>query len=179
MKPSAAVVGPEDNVVIPKIAGRVDYEVELAIVIGKGGRNIARSEAYKRIFGYTVINDITARDIELRDFSLSRPWLRSKGFDTFAPMGSFIVTQDEIGDPMNLELKLTVNSEIRQQSRTKEMIFDVPSIMEYISSFTTLESGSIIATGTPEKIGQLYDGDMIEAYIEKIGTLKNKAVQER
>lgn len=126
-----------------------------------------------------MLNDITARDIELRDFSLSRPWLRSKGFDTFAPLGPFIVTQDELGDPMDLELRLTVNGEIRQKSNTKEMIFGVPDIVEYISSFTTLEPGSVIATGTPEKIGQLRDGDVVEAYVEKIGTLRNKAVQER
>lgn len=179
MKPSVAVVGLEDDVVLPKVASRVDYEVELAVVMGKGGRHIPRSDAYRHIFGYTVLNDITARDIELRDFSLSRPWLRSKGFDTFAPLGPFIVTQDELGDPMDLELRLTVNGEIRQKSNTKEMIFGVPDIVEYISSFTTLEPGSVIATGTPEKIGQLRDGDVVEAYIEKIGTLRNKTVQER
>jgi len=179
MKPSASVVGPEDEVVLPKVASRVDYEVELTVVMGKGGRYIPRSEAYKRIFGYTVLNDITARDVQQKDFSLSRPWLRSKGFDTFAPLGPFIVTQDEVEDPMNLELTLKVNGEIKQQSRTKEMIFDVPTIVEYISSFTTLEPGSVIATGTPEKIGQLQDGDVVEAYVEKIGTLRNKAVRER
>jgi len=179
MKPSVTVVGPENDVVLPKVASRVDYEVELAVVMGKGGRYIPRSDAYRHIFGYTVLNDITARDIELRDFSLSRPWLRSKGFDTFAPLGPLVVTQDELGDPMDLELKLTVNGEIRQKSNTKEMIFGVPDVVEYISSFTTLEPGSVIATGTPEKIGQLRDGDVVEAYVEKIGTLRNKTIQER
>jgi len=179
MKPSASVIGPDEEIVLPKVASRVDYEVELTVVMGKGGRYIPRSEAYRRIFGYTVLNDITARDVQQKDFSLSRPWLRSKGFDTFAPLGPFIVTQDEVRDPMDLELKLTVNGEIKQKSRTKEMIFDVPAIVEYISSFTTLEPGSVIATGTPEKIGQLHDGDVVEAYVEKIGTLRNKAVQER
>ncbi|MBM5804455.1 MAG: fumarylacetoacetate hydrolase family protein [Candidatus Verstraetearchaeota archaeon] len=178
MKPSASVVGPDEEVVLPKVASRVDYEVELTVVMGKGGRYIPRSEAYRRIFGYTVLNDITARDVQQKDFSLSRPWLRSKGFDTFAPLGPFIVTQDEVGDPMNLELSLKVNGEIKQRSNTKEMIFDVLAIVEYISSFTTLEPGSVIATGTPEKIGQLHDGDVVEAYVEKIGTLRNKAVQE-
>jgi len=179
MKPSASVVGPDEEVVLPKVASRVDYEVELTVVMGKGGRYIPRSKAYKRIFGYTVLNDITARDVQQKDFSLSRPWLRSKGFDTFAPLGPYIVTQDEVGDPMDLELKLTVNGEIKQQSRTKEMIFDVPAIVEYISSFTTLEPGSVIATGTPEKIGQLHNGDVVEAYVEKIGALRNRAVNER
>jgi len=179
MKPSVAVVGPEDDVVLPKVSKRVDYEVELAVVMGKGGRYIPRYEAYKRIFGYTVLNDITARDIELRDFSLSRPWLRSKGFDTFAPLGPFIVTQDEIGDPMDLELKLTVNGKIKQKSNTKEMIFNVPAIVEYLSSFTILEPGSVIATGTPEKIGELHDGDVVEACVERIGTLRNRAIKER
>jgi 2-keto-4-pentenoate hydratase/2-oxohepta-3-ene-1,7-dioic acid hydratase in catechol pathway len=179
MKPSAAVVGPNEEVVLPKIASRVDYEVELTIVMGRGGRNIPKQGAYRSIFGYTVLNDITARDIQQKDFSLARPWLRSKGFDTFAPLGPFIVTQDEIGDPMDLELKLIVNGQVKQQSRTREMIFDVPFIVEYISSFTKLEPGSVIATGTPEKIGQLHDGDIIEAYVEKIGILRNCAVLER
>ncbi|MGQ9759288.1 MAG: fumarylacetoacetate hydrolase family protein [Candidatus Methanomethylicaceae archaeon] len=179
LKPSASVIGPEEEIILPRVSSRVDYEVELTIVMGKGGRYIKRSEAYERIFGYTVLNDITARDIQQRDFSLSRPWLRSKGFDTFAPIGPIIVTHDEIGDPMALDLELRINGEIKQKSNTKEMIFEVPTIVEYISSFTTLEPGSIIATGTPEKIGQLRDGDNVEAYIEKIGILKNKAVLER
>jgi 2-keto-4-pentenoate hydratase/2-oxohepta-3-ene-1,7-dioic acid hydratase in catechol pathway len=179
MKPSMAVVGPDENVVLPRVATRVDYEVELTIVMGKGGRSIPRNEAYRRVFGYTVLNDITARDIQQKDFSLARPWLRSKGFDTFAPMGPCIVTQDEIGDPMNLELALNINGEERQRSRTGEMIFDITTIVEYVSAFTTLEPGSVIATGTPEKIGQLHDGDLVEAYVEKVGTLRNRAVQGR
>lgn len=178
MKPSKAVVGPEDDILLPKVATRVDFEVELTIVMGKGGRNIPRAKAYERIFGYTILNDITARDIQQKDFSLSRPWLRSKGFDSFAPMGPCVVTQDEIENPMNLELALKVNGEERQHSNTKEMIFDIPSIVEYVSAFTTLEPGSVIATGTPEKIGQLHDKDLVEAYVEKIGTLRNRAVQE-
>ncbi|MEN3034870.1 MAG: fumarylacetoacetate hydrolase family protein [Candidatus Methanosuratincola sp.] len=179
MKPSRSVVGPDDEIVLPKASARVDYEVELCVVIGKGGRYIPRSEAYSRIFGYTVLNDITARDIQQRDFSLARPWLRSKGFDTFAPIGPFIVTGDEIGDPMSLQLSLSVNGEVRQSSRTSEMIFDVPSVVEYISSFTTLEPGALIAMGTPEKIGQLHDGDIVEATVERIGTLRNRGVLER
>jgi 2-keto-4-pentenoate hydratase/2-oxohepta-3-ene-1,7-dioic acid hydratase in catechol pathway len=149
MKPSRSVVGPDDEIVLPKASTRVDYEVELCVVIGKGGRYIPRSEAYSRIFGYTVLNDITARDIQQRDFSLARPWLRSKGFDTFAPIGPFVVTGDEVGDPMSLSLSLSVNGEVRQSSRTGEMIFDVPSVVEYISSFTTLEPGVPIAMSAP------------------------------
>ncbi len=179
MKPSRSVVGPGDEIVLPKASTRVDYEVELCVVIGKGGRYIPRSEAYSRIFGYTVLNDITARDIQQRDFSLARPWLRSKGFDTFAPTGPFVVTGGEVGDPMSLSLSLSVNGEVRQSSKTSEMIFDVPSVVEYISSFTTLEPGALIAMGTPEKIGQLHDGDVVEATVERIGTLRNRAVLER
>ncbi|MGC8936703.1 MAG: fumarylacetoacetate hydrolase family protein [Candidatus Methanomethylicaceae archaeon] len=179
LKTSNSVIGPDEEIILPKVSNRVDYEVELTIVIGKGGRYIKRIESYERVFGYTILNDITARDIQAKDFSLSRPWLRSKSFDTFAPIGPFIVTHDEIGDPMALDLELRVNGEIKQKSNTKEMIFDIPTIVEYISSFTTLEPGAIIATGTPEKIGQLKDGDIVEAYVEKIGTLRNKAVQER
>lgn len=178
MKPSMSVIGPDDYIILPKISKRVDYEVELAIIIGKKGRYIKKEDAYNYIFGYTILNDITARDIQEKDFSLSRPWLRSKGFDTFAPIGPYIVTKDEIGRNVELDLELRVNSEIRQKSNTKEMIFDVYTIIEYISSFTTLEPGTIIATGTPEKIGQLKDGDIVEAYIEKIGILRNKVIKE-
>ncbi|MEM2177781.1 MAG: fumarylacetoacetate hydrolase family protein [Candidatus Methanomethylicaceae archaeon] len=178
MKPSISVIGPDDYIILPKISKRVDYEVELAIIIGKKGRYIKKEDAYNYIFGYTILNDITARDIQEKDFSLSRPWLRSKGFDTFAPIGPYIVTKDEIGRNVELDLELRVNGEIRQKSNTKEMIFDVYTIIEYISSFTTLEPGTIIATGTPEKIGQLKDGDIVEAYIEKIGILRNKVIKE-
>ncbi|MEM1669592.1 MAG: fumarylacetoacetate hydrolase family protein [Candidatus Methanomethylicaceae archaeon] len=178
MKPSISVIGPDDYIILPKISKRVDYEVELAIIIGKKGRYIKKEDAYDYIFGYTILNDITARDIQEKDFSLSRPWLRSKGFDTFAPIGPYIVTKDEIGRNVELDLELRVNGEIRQKSNTKEMIFDVYTIIEYISSFTTLEPGTIIATGTPEKIGQLKDGDIVEAYIEKIGILRNKVIKE-
>jgi 2-keto-4-pentenoate hydratase/2-oxohepta-3-ene-1,7-dioic acid hydratase in catechol pathway len=179
LKTSNSVIGPEEEIILPKVSSRVDYEVELTIVMGKGGRYIKRSEAYGRVFGYTILNDITARDIQQRDFSLSRPWLRSKSFDTFAPIGPVIVTHDEIGDPMALDLELRINGEVKQKSNTREMVFDVPTIVEYISSFTTLEPGAIIATGTPEKIGQLKDGDVVEAYVEKIGVLRNRAVSER
>ncbi len=179
LKTSNSVIGPEEDIILPKVSNRVDYEVELAVVMGRGGRYIKRAEAYDTVFGYTILNDITARDIQAKDFSLSRPWLRSKSFDTFAPIGPIIVTHDEIGDPMALDLELRVNGEVKQKSNTREMIFDVPTIVEYISSFTTLEPGAIIATGTPEKIGQLKDGDVVEAYVEKIGVLRNKAVSER
>ncbi|MCS7098002.1 MAG: fumarylacetoacetate hydrolase family protein [Candidatus Methanomethyliaceae archaeon] len=179
MKPSVSVIGPEDYIILPKASKRVDYEVELAIVIGRGGRYISKERAYESIFGYTILNDITARDIQEKDFALSRPWLRSKGFDTFAPIGPFIVTRDEIGYPIELELELRVNGNLRQKSNTREMIFDVKTIIEYISSFTTLESGTIIATGTPEKVGQLNEGDVVEAYVEKIGVLRNKVIREK
>jgi 2-keto-4-pentenoate hydratase/2-oxohepta-3-ene-1,7-dioic acid hydratase in catechol pathway len=178
MKPSKAVVGPDDNIVLPKVATRVDYEVELTVVVGKGGKKIPKADAYSHVFGYTVLNDITARDIQQRDFALMRPWLRSKGFDSFAPIGPCITTSDELTNPMDLELKLTVNGEQRQKSRTTDMVFDIPSVIEYISSFTTLEPGAIIALGTPEKIGQLHDGDVVEATVEGIGTLRNRAVLE-
>ncbi len=178
MKPSSAVVGPDDEIILPKAATRVDYEVEMTAVIGKRGRYIPAAGAYGHVFGYTILNDITARDIQQRDFSLSRPWLRSKGFDTFAPTGPFMVTADEI-DPMNTGLRLRVNGELRQESNTREMIFDVPKVVEYISAFTTLEPGAIIAMGTPEKIGQLNDGDVVEAEIDGIGVLRNRAILER
>lgn len=155
---------------------KVDYEGELAVVIGRVARNVSASEAYYYVFGYTVANDVSARDIQFGD----KQWVRGKSLDTFCPLGPWVVTQDEIGDPMNLSIRTRVNGEIRQDSTTGNMIFDVATLIEFLSRSFTLLPGDIILTGTPAGVGifrdpplLLQDGDTVEVEIEGIGTLRN------
>ena len=176
MKASTAVIGPDEPVVIPKGTGRVDHEVELAVVIGREGRNISRKKAADHIAGYTVLNDVTARDMQSRDMAASRPWFLSKSFDTFAPMGPCITLADEIKQPVHLDLTLRVNGEVRQKSNTRDLIFDIPELIHRLSRYITLEPGDVIATGTPSGISAIEPGDVMEAEIEKIGVLRNPVV---
>jgi 2-keto-4-pentenoate hydratase/2-oxohepta-3-ene-1,7-dioic acid hydratase in catechol pathway len=176
IKASTAVIGPDEPVVIPKDAGRVDHEVELAAIIGKGGRNISCKKAVEHIAGYTILNDVTARDMQSRDMAASRPWFLSKSFDTFAPMGPCIVLPDEIQEPTHLDLTLRVNGEVRQHSNTRDLIFDIPELIHRLSRYVTLEPGDVIATGTPSGISPIQPGDVMEAEIEKIGVLRNPVV---
>jgi len=179
-KPSTAIVGPDDCVVYPKISTQVDYEVELAVVIGKEGRDLSEADASSYIGGYTVFNDISARDIQFKD----KQWFRGKSFDTFAPTGPCLVLNDQIGDPHRLKMELRVNGEVRQSSTTANMIFKIPQIITFISRVMTLQPGDIIATGTPAGVGfyakperrLLKPGDLMEAEIEGIGVLRNKVV---
>ena len=176
LKASTAVIGPEEPVVIPKGTGRVDHEVELAVIIGRDGKGISRKEATGYIAGYTILNDVTARDMQRRDMAASRPWFLSKSFDTFAPMGPCIVLPDEIGEPVQLELTLRVNGEVRQRSNTRDLIFAIPELIHRLSRYVTLEAGDVIATGTPSGISPIQPGDVMEAEIEKIGVLRNPVV---
>lgn len=179
-KPPTAVIGPYDDIVYPRATERLDYEVELALVIGKEGKYIREDEAYDHIAGYTIFNDVSARDLQSRHGQ----WFKGKSCDTFAPMGPYLVTPDEVGDPMDLELWLKVNGEIRQRSKTSNMIFDIRKIVSDLSEGITLEVGDIIATGTPSGVGYAHPsgllkvGDIVETHVEKIGTMKNKVVQE-
>lgn len=179
-KPPTAVTGPYDGVFYPRVTKRLDYEVELAIVIGKPGKYIPEEEVYEHIAGYTVFNDVSARDLQGRHGQ----WFKGKSCDTFAPMGPYLVTPDEVGDPMNLDLWLKVNGEIRQSSNTANMIFDVKKIVSNLSDGITLEGGDIIATGTPSGVGYAHPsgllkvGDVIETYVEKIGTMTNEVIPE-
>ena len=180
-KPTTAVNGPFDPIVYQKATQMLDYEVEFAFIIGKKGKYIPSDEVYDHIFGYTVFNDVTARDLQRRH----RQWFKGKGLDTFAPMGPWIVTKDELGDPNNLEVSLKVNGEQRQHSNTKHLIFSIPVIVETLSAGITLEPGDIIATGTPSGVGAsmkppglLKVGDVVEAEIEKIGVIRNEVVPE-
>jgi len=157
---------------------RIDYEVELAFIIKDKCKYVSLDDAYNHILGYTVFNDITARKMQINDIFSKLPWFRSKSFDSFAPIGPRVVKDNEIGDPHNLEIELKLNGEIKQSSNTKHLLFKIPELIEYISRFFTLESGDVIATGTPSGIGPIKPGDLIEAYIEKIGVLRNTVVLE-
>ena len=159
-----------------RLTRQVDYEAELAVIIGRVARNVKASEAYYYIFGYTAANDVSARDLQRSD----RQWLRAKSLDTFCPLGPWVVTQDEIGDPMNLGIRCLVNGEVRQDSRTSGMIFDIPYLIEYLSQAFTLLPGDVILTGTPSGVGifrdpplLLRDGDVVTVEVEGIGALTN------
>ena len=158
----------------PGLTKLLDYEVELAVVIGKGGRDIPPAKAYEHVFGYTIANDVTARDLQRRH----EQWFKGKSLDTTLPLGPWIVDAAEIGDPTTLELSLTVNGQERQRSKASMMIFDIPAIIEFLSAGLTLEPGDVIATGTPSGVGfamtppqSLKDGDVVVAKIDRIGEL--------
>ncbi|MCO6149332.1 fumarylacetoacetate hydrolase family protein [Flavobacterium sp. NRK1] len=178
-KPTTAVTGPETDIIHnQKITKQLDYEVELAVIIGKGGKNISKENAMDHVYGYTVINDISARDCRR-----AGQWIVSKGQDTFAPMGPVLVTRDEIADPHNLNLRLTVNGVEKQNSNTKFMLFNIEDLIRDLSTVFTLETGDIIATGTPAGVGAgrnpqefMWPGDVVEATVEGIGTLRNTIV---
>ena len=170
LKPSTSVTGPGDRIAYPvKLTDRVDYEGELAVIIGRLGRDVPKERAEDVIFGYTCANDVTARDLQLRDGQ----WTRAKGFDTFCPLGPWMETGT---DPSDLGITTTVNGEVRQHARTRELLWDVPSLIEHVSAVMTLLPGDVLLTGTPEGVGPLADGDEVSVTIESIGTLTNKVV---
>jgi 2-keto-4-pentenoate hydratase/2-oxohepta-3-ene-1,7-dioic acid hydratase in catechol pathway len=172
-KASTAIIGPEDKIVIKPNIGRVDPEVEWAVIISRKAKNVSKDDAENYIAGYTVLNDVSARDMQSADFELRNPWFRSKSMDTFCPIGPCIVLPDEISPLDELNIDIKVNGETRQKSNTKYLIFNVPALIEYISSLMTLEPGDIISTGTPSGIAPIHPGDIVEATVEKIGTLRN------
>jgi len=180
-KPPTAVTGPYDNIVYPKVTEKLDYEAELAFVIGKKGKNIPEEKVYDHIAGYMAFDDVSARDLQ----SKHQQWYRGKSIDTFAPMGPWIVTKDEVGDPQNLDLWCKVNGVERQHTNTSDMIFNLKKIVAVLSAGITLEVGDIFATGTPSGVGAahplglLKPGDVVEVGIEKIGSIKNKVVAEK
>ena len=178
---STAVIGPGDNVVLPRVSKAPDYEAEFAFVLGSGGRNIAASDWADHIFGYTILNDVTARDYQ----RATTQWLMGKTFDTFAPIGPWIVTRDEIADPHDLDIQLEIGGEILQDSNTRELIFKIPDLIAFLSSVFTLEPGDIVSTGTPAGVGfarkpprYLRAGEEMVVRIESIGELRNPVVAE-
>lgn len=172
MKPPSAVIEHGGEVKYPEVTRKLDYEAELAVVIGEKCRSVPAKSAFDVIKGYTCFNDITARDLQEKDGQ----WTRAKSFDTFAPVGPYIVTKDEI-EPHNLSIKMFVNGELRQDSNTENFIFDVLYLVGFISEVMTLYPGDVIATGTPPGVGQVEKGDTMEVAIEGIGTLINYVSQ--
>lgn len=173
MKAGSSVVGPNDTILLPGGLGRMDHEVELAVIIGKRTTAVKKKEAMNVVAGFSVLNDVTARELQTKDLEQKHPWFRSKSFDTFTPIGPWIVTTDEIATPIRLNLECRVNGKVRQKSNTGSMVFDVPTQIEFISKFITLEPGDILSTGTPHGIGSIKDGDEVLCRIENIGELKN------
>ena len=174
LKPNTSVIGPGDPIFYPKQSEDVHYEAELAVVIGRICRDVAVEDVAKVIFGYTVANDVTARDLQAKDGQ----WARAKGFDTFCPLGPWIETDF---DPGNVDVTTRLDSlgggdELKQNGNTSDMFFKVPEIIEYISSFMTLLPGDVILTGTPDGVGPMFPGDKVSVAVEGIGTLTNPVV---
>ena len=177
---SSSIIGPDEPISMPEVSSKLDWEVELGVVISKPCRNVSEKKALDYVAGYTIINDVSARDLQMGDGQ----WVRGKSLDGFCPMGPCIVTQDELGAASKLKMHTKVNGVIKQASSTSEMIFKVPNIVSYLSKSFTLEPGDVIATGTPSGVGFVRDppeylkvGDEMELYIEKIGYLRNKIVK--
>jgi 2-keto-4-pentenoate hydratase/2-oxohepta-3-ene-1,7-dioic acid hydratase in catechol pathway len=176
-KPPTSVIGPEEAIVYdPRVTQQVDWEVELTLVVGQGGRDIPAERVFDQMFGYTVGHDVSARDLQFRHGQ----WFKGKSLDTFSPIGPWIVTADELTNPGKLEIGLRVNGVQKQQSNTRELIFDIPTMVSVLSSGITLDPGDLIMTGTPDGVGFartppefLQDGDIVEAEIEGIGVLRN------
>lgn len=175
-----SITGPDAPILLPALSSQPDYEAELAVVIGKHGKNIGQQDWEQFIFGYTILNDISARDVQLA----TSQWSLGKSFDTFAPIGPWVVTQDEIPDPHALDIQLTIDGEVLQHSNTKELIFRLPQLLEYISAIVPLEPGDILSTGTPAGVGLgrtpkrwLRPNENIAIEIEKIGALRNFTAQ--
>ncbi len=171
-----AIIGPGDDIVLPKLSTAPDYEAELAVVIGKGGRYISKERWKEHVFGYTNFNDVSARDFQ----EATSQWMIGKTFDTFAPMGPAIVTADEIEDPHALDIQMVINGEVLQNSNTRELVFGIPELLAHLSSVFTLEPGDIISTGTPGGVGEsrkpprwLRPGDDVVVRIAGLGELRN------
>jgi 2-keto-4-pentenoate hydratase/2-oxohepta-3-ene-1,7-dioic acid hydratase in catechol pathway len=179
LKSSNTICGPGDPIRLPPNSTQVDYEAEFAVVIGKGGSRIPVDKAYEQVAGYMILNDVSARDMQFGD----KQWFRGKSCDTFAPCGPWIVTKDEVPDPHNLRISLTLNGETMQDSNTSNLIFNVPHLISYLSQSLTWEPGDLISTGTPPGVGVfrkppvfLRPGDRVSITVERLGTLTNPVV---
>jgi acylpyruvate hydrolase len=175
-----AIIGPEERIVIPPMSKQVDYEAELGVVVGRRARHVSREAALDYVAGYTIINDVSARDLQFSDGQ----WLRAKSFDTFAPMGPYLVTRNALADGDGLGIELRLNGKTMQKSNTRNLIFKVPDLVSYISEIMTLETGDVIATGTPGGVGFVRNpqvfmkpGDVVEIEIEGIGLLRNSVAE--
>jgi len=180
LKATSALCGPNDDVIIPKGSQKTDWEVELAVIIGKRASHVSKEEANKYIAGYALHNDYSEREFQLER---GGQWVKGKSCDTFAPLGPFLVTRDEVPDPHNLRLWLKVNGEVLQDANTSDLIFDVPTLVSYLSEFMTLLPGDVISTGTPAGVGIgfkpprfLHHGDVVELGIDSLGSSRQRAV---
>jgi 2-keto-4-pentenoate hydratase/2-oxohepta-3-ene-1,7-dioic acid hydratase in catechol pathway len=187
--PATVVIGPGEEIPWPAYSEQIDYEIELAVVIGKKAKYIPFENALEYVAGYTIVNDVSARSVTFKKNRKTRPWdefydwLNGKWADGFLPMGPYLLTQDEISEVQNLNMQLTVNGEIRQKANTSQMIYSVADIVSFLSHLMTLEPGDIIATGTPSGVAMatgrfLQPGDTIECTIENLGTLTNTLGQK-
>ena len=181
LKLSSSVIGPNEPVILPKNSTQPDYEAELAVVIGKPGYRIPASAWQDHVFGYTIVNDVSARDVQLA----TSQWILGKSYPTFTPLGPVIVTADEITDPHTLDISLTIGGEVLQSSNTKHLIFKIPQLIEHISAYVPLEAGDIISTGTPEGVGLgrkpqrwLQPNEEMIITVQGVGELRNKTVAE-
>jgi 2-keto-4-pentenoate hydratase/2-oxohepta-3-ene-1,7-dioic acid hydratase in catechol pathway len=177
MKLASSIVGPGADVLLPPEARDPDYEAELAVVIGRAGYRIALEDWEQHVFGYTIINDVSARGVQLA----TSQWTLGKSFPTFTPMGPFIATRDEVPDPHQLDIQLTLSGELMQSANTRDLIFRIPELLVYLSSILPLEPGDVISTGTPPGVGLgrtpqrwLHDGEEMVISIEGLGTLSNR-----
>ncbi|HPU12222.1 MAG TPA: fumarylacetoacetate hydrolase family protein [Aeromicrobium sp.] len=171
LKPNTSVIGPGEPIFYPAASNEVHFEGELAVVIGRICRNVEASDVPKVIYGYTIANDVSARDLQARDGQ----WTRAKGFDTFCPLGPWIETDF---DPADVRIQTTLNGETKQDGRTSDMVFDVSQIVQFVSSFMTLLPGDVILTGTPEGVGPMQPGDQVSVSIDGLGTLTNSVVED-
>jgi 2-keto-4-pentenoate hydratase/2-oxohepta-3-ene-1,7-dioic acid hydratase in catechol pathway len=169
LKPNTSVIGPNEPIIYPKVSQEVSYEGELAVVIGRICREVPVARVPEVIFGYTVANDVTARDLQRTD----QQWARAKGFDTFCPLGPWITTHQSPDDVAALSVRTILDGQVRQDGNTKDMIFTVPELVAYVSSFTTLLPGDVILTGTPEGVGLMLPGQEVTVEVEGIGALTN------
>jgi 2-keto-4-pentenoate hydratase/2-oxohepta-3-ene-1,7-dioic acid hydratase in catechol pathway len=170
LKPPSSVIGPNDAIHYPPVTSNLHFEGELALVIGRQARRVRPDEALDHVFGYTCANDVTARDLQKKDGQ----WTRAKGCDTFCPLGPYLVTDL---DPTRLQIETRLNGELRQQSTTDLLIFNLPTLLSYITQVITLEPGDLVLTGTPAGVGPMHVGDSVEVTVEGIGTLRNTVVR--
>ncbi|MBI1320926.1 MAG: hypothetical protein GC168_18525 [Candidatus Hydrogenedens sp.] len=171
------IIGPGEAIVKESWAGRVDFEGEIAVMIGVQGRNIAEAEAKEHVAGYTLLNDISARDLQNKDKDRGHPWTRAKNMDTFCPVGPVVVFRDALSWPFEEDIETRVNSEVRQQGNTQQFLFPIPRLIAHVSRYFTLYPGDLIATGTPEGVGPLNGGDVVEVASPGIGVLSNPVVE--
>jgi 2-keto-4-pentenoate hydratase/2-oxohepta-3-ene-1,7-dioic acid hydratase in catechol pathway len=182
MKLASGITGPNSEIVLPANSTQPDYEAELAVVIGRAASNVTRENWRECVFGYTILNDVSARDVQLA----TSQWTLGKSFPTFCPIGPWVVTADELGDPHSLDVRLTIDGETLQQANTRDLIFDIPAVLGYISAVVSLEPGDIVSTGTPQGVGLgrtpprwLRPGEEVAIEISGIGRLVNRTVTAR